>query len=153
MASCNKDAEGADTTIPEHYDTAPTFPDSQTTAIDNRLFTDNGGINFTPSDYRIVDETDFGFVIIIMDASRVTQIHKITAFESSEKAHEALMEIVDSGTIEDYPGLKYVDNFHITNIGLEDETYGKFYTMSRKDVLKAFNRNTDTSTEEAEHTH
>ncbi len=120
---------------------------------DNKLLTTGGSINLTPSDYRIVDETDFGYVIILLDGTGVKSIHKVIEYESEEKAIEFLISINKDGTDKNYSQLGQVSNYFYYTLGADDATYGKFYTMRRNDVLSAFGRDVDTTAAETEHDH
>ncbi len=153
LGACANSGANTETTATTAEETKKTPETTTIPEYDNKLLTTGGSVNLTPSDYRIVDETDFGYVILLLNGTGVKSIHKVVVYESTEKAIEFLVSITNDGTAKNYPELGQVTNFFYYTLGVDDATYGKFYTMSRKDVLAAFGRDVDTTAAETEHDH
>lgn len=153
LASCSKNGSEGETTVTEATNTEPPKK-VETPTYDNAILNENGMINLTPSDYRIIDKTDDGYVILRMTDTGVFKIHKVIEYETTQDAIDFLVKITNDGTAKNYPELNQVANYFYYTIGIEDETYGRFFTMTRKDVLKAFGRDTETASPETdEHDH
>ena len=153
LASCAGGGAGADTDAHDHSTTASETKAPETTkapAYDNALLNENGMLNFTPSDYRIVDKTDFGYVIIRLSGTNVYRMHKVIEYETTQDAIDFLIKITKEGTAKDYPELGQVGNYFYYTIGADDETYGKFMSMPREEVLKAFGRDSETTASETD---
>lgn len=154
LASCaNGGNDSETTTIAETVKTEPQNQ-AQETKYDNDILNENGMVNLTPSDYRIVDKTDDGYVILRLSGTGVFKIHKVIEYKTSQEAIDFLIKITKDGTAKNYPELNQVANYFYYTIGVEDETYGKFMTMTREKVLEAFGRDSQTTAPETdEHGH
>ena len=141
LCACNNNGKEA-ITIPN-----PVPPATETTKAeyDNQLIDENRNLILTTSDYRIVDETDFGYVIILLSGSTAKDIYKVVEYESPEAATDFIVSITKDGTAKDYTNLGQDRQFFYYKLSATDATYGKFYTMSRVDILKEFGRQVDTT--------
>ena len=159
LASCAGGGAGADTTAHDHAaDTLKKEPEKkpEPVKLDNELLTEGGSINLTPSDYRVVDETEDGYVIIRMNNAGVIRIHKVIEFETNEEAVAFLVKITKDGTAKNYRELGQVANYFYYTLDQHDEKYGKFTSMTREKVLEAFGRDSQTTapvTDEHGHQH
>ena len=145
LAACGKGGIGEDTTVPTIPNPTPPSTEANKAEYDNSLIDENRNLIFTTSDYRIVDETEFGYVIILLSGSTAKDIYKVVEYESAEAATDFIVSITKDGTAKDYPNLGQDRQFFYYKLSALDETYGKFYTMSRVDILKAFGREVTTT--------
>ena len=114
---------------------------------DDELLDRDGNLILTPSEYRIVDTVENGYVIILFSGTAVKAIYSAVEYPSQEEAAAVLVQMMSNGGSETHGSLRVYQNFLVDTIPLDDETYGKFYTMTRKDVLAAFGRDVETDVE------
>ncbi len=116
-------------------------------SYDDELLDRDGKLILTPSDYRIVDTVEDGYVIILLSGTAVKNIYSLKEYNSQDEAAAVLVEMMSNGGSQIHKDLRVYDNFLVDTVSLDDETYGKFYTMTSKEVLAAFGRDVETEAE------
>lgn len=154
LASCAKGGTEGETTNNGGLEVIPldTLDSSPDLNLDNKLKAEDGSIITTPSDHRIVDEVEDGYVIILMNTKYTQEIYKVLTFDSAEELNKFIVEITENGTAKDYIDLSVSGTNIYYKLSATDETYGKFLRMPREKVLEAF-RSDSAVTDEHGHQH